>query len=344
MTQYARPSSDIAAGSWGAQPTGSMWANLDEETPSSDEVVRLPVYTAVTGDIFKVGLSAISQPSSTSGVILRATSRRGGLSGTNVCSTRFHLASGSTVFASSDWHTEGATAYNAELTLTETQVNAITTANAWGSLEFWGEGTQASGGRYCSFWQAVLEAPDSGPTIITAAGTLAGAGDLTGAARLLMLAAAALAGSGTMTGTARLICRAAGTLAGAGDLQGAVKLLVLAAAVLAGSGQMQGAALLIRLASASLVGAGELTATARLIALITAVLVGAGELTATARLYLQLEGALERTLVVPFEDRCLRANIEDRTLVVPAESRTLVVPVEDRTLVVPFEDRTLEVQ
>lgn len=109
MTQYARPDSDISTGSWTSTP---LYQSIDEETASDADYIQ----STTNSDTCEIGLSTVTDPSSSSNHIIKYRARKAGQGGLTV-----YLFDGTTQIAS---HTPTLTTVFADYSYTLTSGEA----------------------------------------------------------------------------------------------------------------------------------------------------------------------------------------------------------------------------
>lgn len=153
MAQFGRPDSTLDTGSWSAVGSSPLHNCINEVTPNDDSTYAL---AESDGLIFKVTLSDIADPSSSTGHIIRCTSKSSGSGkGEDVY---VYLYQGETLIASSGkWSTRGV--YGTDtLTLTAGEAGAITD---YTNLRFWVE-VDIGSGETMRVTQIEFEVPDAG--------------------------------------------------------------------------------------------------------------------------------------------------------------------------------------
>lgn len=123
MAQFARPNSDVTTANWAVTGAATHWAALDEVTPSDADFSQIgPAPTALGSSPLVVGLSAVTDPMSGSGHIVRW---RASKFNEEDASGRVLLQQGTTTIATFATRALGAATTFTE-TLTAAQADAIT--------------------------------------------------------------------------------------------------------------------------------------------------------------------------------------------------------------------------
>jgi len=74
MAQYARPNSDVAAGSWTPSTGATLYGYIDEESYSDIDYIQV----ANANSTCEIGLSSVTDPESSSNHIVRYRARKAG--------------------------------------------------------------------------------------------------------------------------------------------------------------------------------------------------------------------------------------------------------------------------
>jgi hypothetical protein len=167
MAQFARPSSDVSAGSWTPSTGTTLWETLDETSASDSDFVRSE--NDPSGSAAEVGLSSVTDPSVSTGHVARYRYQKGESGGGSPADIDLivRLRQGTTTIASQT-HLDIATGFVAgTFTLDGAEADAITD---YSLLRAQFEADKSAGAR--TSWAEVswleLEVPDAASTDRTA--------------------------------------------------------------------------------------------------------------------------------------------------------------------------------
>lgn len=120
MAQFARPDSDVSAGSWVTAP---LWQQIDESSPSDADFITGP--TGLSYSACEIGLSNVTDPVSSSGHIARYRYRKNPLT-TETNQIRVTLLQGAAQIAQWEHTGIGTTFVQQDQTLSGAQADSIT--------------------------------------------------------------------------------------------------------------------------------------------------------------------------------------------------------------------------
>jgi len=118
MAQFGRPASDITVGSWGSTP---LWPKLDEASPDDGDLISTTA-AATTGE---VKLSAVNDPNSSAGHVVRLRARATGSGAAERLNT-WGLYQGTTAIVTLNSSITRGSFNNYTISLTAVQADAIT--------------------------------------------------------------------------------------------------------------------------------------------------------------------------------------------------------------------------
>ena len=177
MAQFARPASDIDnTGGWTTSP---LWSDIDDSVGSGDGSVVLSDSTPTSAKPFTVDGTTISDPSSSSGHVLRIRGAKNATGGANydlVCQLRQGYASeasqGNLIATVTISAKSNTTLETAEHTLSGAEADSITDHS---DLQFrcWAAKNGGGAGRQCQIADVELETPDAA-TILSPNGIASG--------------------------------------------------------------------------------------------------------------------------------------------------------------------------
>lgn len=220
MAQFARPDSDISAGTWTSQGQASLYGCVDEETQNGDTDYIL----ATSDTICELGLTDVTDPVIGTGHILRAWLKSSG--GGAPERLILHLYEGATLRASSGNLTSRDAYGEGIYTLTEAEANAITN---YANLSVKVESSNLAGGETMRVTQVEFEVPDAaGGVDVWLAGTSDGTATVNGAIVLSLALAGVSVGFAVVSGDLFVSVPLVGLSAGAASVMGnLIRTLVL---------------------------------------------------------------------------------------------------------------------
>lgn len=162
MTQYARPTSDVATGSWTTTP---LWSKVDDDLVSqpSGDGTTIASNDNSTGDTAECGLGAVTDPGVTTGHVMRIRWNKSASGGHQIDAVCNLVDSTNGTIATISVTNIGDAEQENTLTLNATQVGNITNYASSLSVQFVRNGDTGGppGGRRSLVVEAfVFEVPD----------------------------------------------------------------------------------------------------------------------------------------------------------------------------------------
>ena len=210
MTQYARPDSDVAAGSWiTTPPPAALYTVINEVAAVDADYIQSGLNPAA--DLAEVGLSNIGDPETDQAHVVRYRYQKSGTAGV-IVDLDVYLVQGTTVIASWAHPDIDLVWLQADQVLTGPEADAITDYDDL-HLRFVADSSGAGAGRRAQVSWAAFEAPD-----VPLAGTVAGQSSLNGTLRVHYGVSGTCAAQGTLSGSLSVQKSLAGIVAGTSSL------------------------------------------------------------------------------------------------------------------------------